>query len=167
MCDLWVGRRALWQVSFLNLRLLLSDTIAGIFRVCSFTVRGSLIGPDQGTRSHPTSPYSKNKELVPSVTQVSYPLTSHDKTEMLSYRGVMYASDDSDSDTHFTSWAVTQGLQTVRAIPGSSSTHAHTHTHMYVLWRTSRFFKYKAFCFGLFLACHLDEAYCILGCDIV
>ena len=101
MCDLWVERRALRQVSFLNLRLLLSDTIAGIFGFRSFTVRGSLSGPDQGTRPHPTSPYSKNKELVPSVTQVGYPLTSNDKMEMLSYRGVMYASDDSDADTYF------------------------------------------------------------------
>jgi hypothetical protein len=143
MCDLWVEIRALWQVSFLNLRLLLSDTIAGIFRIRSFTVRGSLSGPDQGTRSHPTSPYSKNKELAPWVTQVSYPLTSNDKMEMLSYRSVMYASDDSDSDTHFTSWAVTQGLQAVRAIPGTIHTNTHTHTYLCIM-------KYIPFLFWSF-----------------
>jgi len=43
------------------------------------------------------------EELAPSVTQVSYPLTSNDKLELLSCGDVMYASDDSDSDTHFTS----------------------------------------------------------------
>lgn len=71
------------------------------FRIRPFAVPGSFGGPDQGIGLS-TSPHSENKELAPSVTQVSYPVTLTDKMEMLSYRGVMDASDDSDSDTHFT-----------------------------------------------------------------
>ena len=52
----------------------------------------------------------------------------------------MYASDDSDSDAHITSRAVTQGLQTVHAISGS--THTHTRARARAHARTQHFFSY-------------------------